>query len=194
MGNIIRGVDIRVGDVILYKNALYLIKNTYVTQPGKGGSFMQTEMSRLSDNVKLEVKFRSSDKVEKAYLEEKAAQFSRIDGSDCVFITLDEYEEVYVNYDQFLPLTKFLKENDQMILTTYKEQVISIELKSDIVMKVIEADPAIKGQTAASSFKSAMIENGVSVQVPTYIEPGNYIVVDPKTAEFIRRADKKLNN
>ncbi len=179
--------SIRVGNILNFKNDLFVVRNAKHVKPGKGGAYIQMELKGLNSGTKINERFHSGDTVNKAILEEKHAKFLYADSEDCYFMFLDNFEQFDIKKSKFSPMSDFFQDEMEIKAMMYDEKVISFEFANPVVMEVVDADPVIKGQTAASSYKSAVIENGVKVQVPTYIKQGDKIIVNPEDATYVER-------
>lgn len=181
--------DLRVGNVIDYKNKLWVITKTMHTQPGKGGAYIQAEMKALLDGQKLNERFRSAETLERAVLEEIDYQFLYADGDRLNFMNQETFEQIdlpedIINEDQ----RPFLQENMIVVIQFHDGKPLSARLPETVVMTIVEADPVVKGQTAASSYKPAKLENGVRVMVPPFIESRTRIVVNTLDGSYVERA------
>jgi len=185
----ISGVDIRPGNIIEYEGGIWRAVKVQHTQPGKGGAYMQVEMKNLIDGRKTNVRFRSAETVERVRLDTKDYQFLYRDGDMLVFMDTDTYEQVSLPEDLLGDAAAFLQDGMQVKLDMYNERPISVELPEQIEATIIEADAVVKGQTASSSYKPAVLDNGVKVLVPPHITAGTRIVVDVYNREYVRRAD-----
>ena len=185
----ISGVDIRPGNIIEYEGGIWRAVKIQHTQPGKGGAYMQVELKNLIDGRKTNVRFRSAETVERVRLDTKDYQFLYRDGDMLVFMDTDTYEQVSLPEDLLGEAAAFLQDGMQVKLDMYNERPISVELPDQIEATVVEADAVVKGQTASSSYKPAVLDNGVRVMVPPHITAGTRIVVDVYNREYVRRAD-----
>jgi elongation factor P len=185
----ISGVDIRPGNIIEYEGGIWRAVKIQHTQPGKGGAYMQVEMKNLIDGRKTNVRFRSAETVEKVRLDTKDFQYLYADGDMLVFMDKDTYEQVNLPRDLLGDAAAFLQDGMEVQLELYEERPISVELPSQIEATIVEADAVVKGQTASSSYKPAILDNGVRVMVPPHITAGTRIVVDPYSQEYVKRAD-----
>jgi elongation factor P len=185
----ISGVDIRPGNIIEYEGGIWRAVKIQHTQPGKGGAYMQVEMKNLIDGRKTNIRFRSAETVEKVRLDTKDFQFLYADGDALVFMDKDNYEQVQLPRDLLGDSAAFLQDGMDVVMQLYEERPISVELPSQVEATIVEADAVVKGQTASSSYKPAILDNGVRVMVPPHISSGTRIVVDPYTQEYVRRAD-----
>jgi elongation factor P len=159
------------------------------TQPGKGGAYMQVEMKNLIDGRKTNVRFRSAETVERVRLDTKDFQFLYHDGDMLVFMDKDNYEQVSLAEDLIGEPAAFPQDGMDVVMELYNERPISVQLPDQIEATIVEADAVVKGQTASSSYKPAVLDNGVRVMVPPHITSGTRIVVDVYNREYVRRAD-----
>ena len=185
----ISGVDIRPGNIIEYEGGIWRAVKIQHTQPGKGGAFMQVEMKNLEDGRKTNIRYRSADTVEKVRLDTKDFQFLFADGDDYVFMDQETYDQITIAAKLLGDEAAFLQDGMQVTLELYDERPISVQLPDTIEATIVEADAVVKGQTASSSYKPAMLDNGVRVMVPPHISSGTKIVVDVYEQTYVRRAD-----
>ena len=185
----ISGVDIRPGNIIEYEGGIWKVAKIQHTQPGKGGAYMQVEMKNLVDGRKNNIRFRSADTVEKVRLDTKDFQYLYEDGDKLVFMDKDTYEQIFIDSDLVGDAKAFLADGMDVTLELYDEKPISVQLPEQVEALIVEADAVVKGQTASSSYKPAVLENGVRVMVPPHIESGTRIVVDVYAREYVRKAD-----
>jgi len=185
----ISGVDIRPGNILEYENGLWKVVKIQHTQPGKGGAYMQVEMKNLTDGRKTNVRFRSADSVEKVRLDTKEFQYLYKDDALLVFMDQENYEQINLNADMLGEEVAFLQDGMQVTLELYEEKPISVQLPDQIEAEIVEADAVVKGQTASSSYKPAVLDNGVRVMVPPHIGAGTRIVVDVYAREYVKKAD-----
>jgi len=185
----ISGVDIRPGNILEYEKGIWKVAKTQHTQPGKGGAFMQVEMKNLIDGRKTNVRFRSAETVERVRLDTKDFQFLYHDGDMLVFMDKDNYEQVSLAEDLIGESAAFLQDGMDVVMELYNERPISVQMPAQIEATIVEADAVVKGQTASSSYKPAVLDNGVRVMVPPHISSGTKIVVDTYSREYVRRAD-----
>lgn len=184
----IDGNAIRPGNVIEHNGRLWRAVKTQHVKPGKGGAFLQVELKDIRDGTKLNERFRSSETIERVRLEQKDYQFLFVDGEDYTFMDQETYDQITLNVDLVgEDQAKFLQDGMVVTIESFEEEPISVMLPDTVVMEVIEADAVVKGQTASSSYKPAVVENGVRVMVPPYIEMGTKIVVNTADATFVER-------
>ncbi len=185
----ISGVDIRPGNIIEYEGGIWRAVKIQHTQPGKGGAYMQVEMKNLIDGRKNNIRFRSAETVERVRLDTKDFQFLFHDGDSLVFMDKENYEQVSLPEDLIGEPAAFLQDGMDVVMELYNERPISVQLPDTIEAVIVEADAVVKGQTASSSYKPAMLDNGVRVMVPPHIGAGTKIVVDVYEQTYVRRAD-----
>ena len=183
----ILGNEIKPGMIIEHKNDLWEVLKTQHVKPGKGGAFNQVEMKGVNNNTKLNERFRSSDSVEKASLEEQKLNFLYEDENSYHFINQKSFEQINVKKDLVGTKGKLLKENIEVIINFYNENPLSINLPKQIECKIETTDAALKGQTVSSSYKPAVLDNGIKIQVPPFIESGDIILVDTRTIEYVKK-------
>ena len=185
----ISGVDIRPGNIIEYEGGLWRAVKIQHTQPGKGGAYMQVELKNVMDGRKTNVRFRSSETVERVRLDTKDFQFLFRDGDQLTFMDKESYDQVQLPRDLLGEAAEFLQDGMDVVMELWEERPISVQLPDTIEATIVEADAVVKGQTASSSYKPALLENGVRVMVPPHIGAGTRIVVDVYEQTYVRRAD-----
>ena len=185
----INGNEIRPGNVLEHNGGLWAVVKTNAVKPGKGGAFNQVEMKNLIDGTKLNERFRASETVERVRLEQKDFQFLYEEGEMLVFMDTESYEQLELLKEFVGDRRAFLQDGMMVTVELYEEKPIGISLPDQVTLEIAEADPVVKGQTAASSYKPAVLENGVRVMVPPFIEAGEKILVDTNEITYLRRAD-----
>lgn len=185
----ISGVDIRPGNIIEYEGGIWRAVKIQHTQPGKGGAYMQVEMKNLIDGRKTNVRFRSAETVERVRLDTKDFQFLYPEGDDLVFMDKETYDQVTLPRDLLGDQAAFLTDGMDVVMELHEEKPISVQLPNHVEATIVEADAVVKGQTASSSYKPAMLDNGVRVMVPPHIASGTRIVVDVYEGTYVKRAD-----
>ena len=183
----ISGNEIRVGMLIEHKNDLWEVLKTQHVKPGKGGAFAQVEMKSMNKNTKLNERFRSSDTVEKASLDEIKFNFLYEDESDYYFINQKSFEQVNIKKDTVGEKGKMLSENLEVNISFYNDRPLTVDLPNQVTCKIESTDVALKGQTVSSSYKPATLDNGINIQVPPFIESGDTIIVDTRTIEYVKK-------
>ena len=179
--------EIRVGMLLEYKNDLWQVLKTQHVKPGKGGAFAQVEMKSLNKNTKLNERFRSSETVEKASLEETTFNYLYSDEVNYFFMDPKTFEQIEIKKETVGDKGKLLTENLQVSVSFYNENPLSIELPNQVQCKIETTDAALKGQTVSSSYKPATLDNGLNIQVPPFIEVGDEIMVDTRNLEYIKK-------
>ena len=179
--------EIRVGMLLEYKNDLWQVLKTQHVKPGKGGAFAQVEMKSLNKNTKLNERFRSSETVEKASLEETNFNYLYEDDKNYFFMEPKTFEQIEIMKDLIGEKGKLLTENLNVTVSFYDNKPISIDLPKQVICKIESTDAALKGQTVSSSYKPATLENGLNIQVPPFIEAGDSIVVDTRNLEYVKK-------
>lgn len=180
--------EIRIGNVLEHNAKLWIVTKTQHVKPGKGGAFMQTEMKELRGGQKLNERFRSADTVEKVFLEEKEFQFLYREGEELHFMNQETFDQIQLPADLVGDSSVFLTDGMLVKICMYENDPISVSLPASVILEIVEAEPVVKGQTAASSYKPAILSNGIKVMVPQHIETGTKIVVDTSDSSYIERA------
>jgi len=183
----INASEIRVGMLLEYKDDLWQVLKTQHVKPGKGGAFAQVEMKSLNKNTKLNERFRSSETVEKAALDENDYNYSYDDDVNYFFIDPKSFEQIEVKKEIVGEKGKLLTENLEVKISFYNEKPISIELPNQVQCKIETTDAALKGQTVSSSYKPATLDNGLNIQVPPFIESGDEIIIDTRNLEYVKK-------
>ncbi len=184
----INGNEIRPGNVIEHNGRLWRAVKLQHVKPGKGGAYAQVELKDIRDGTKLNERFRSSETVERVRLDQKDYQFLFADGDMLTFMDQETYEQVSVNADLVGEPLPFLSEGMIVSIESYEDDPISVTLPETVVEEIVEADAVVKGQTASSSYKPAMLANGVRIMVPPHIESGTRVVVNTTDASYVERA------
>jgi elongation factor P len=179
--------EIRVGMLLEYKNDLWQVLKTQHVKPGKGGAFAQVEMKSLEKNTKLNERFRSSETVEKASLNETDFNYLYEDENNYIFINPKTYDQIEIKKDIVGERGKLMTENLEVSVNFYNDNAISVELPNQVTCKIEITDVALKGQTVSSSYKPATLDNGLNIQVPPFIESGDEVVIDTRTFEYIKK-------
>ena len=179
--------EIKTGMIIEHNNDLWEVLKTQHVKPGKGGAFNQVELKSINKNTKLNERFRSSDTIEKAILDEKKYNFLFEDDQNYHFMDKVSYEQILINKSKIGEKGKLLKENIEVIINFHDDNPLSVDLPITINCKIISTDASLKGQTVSSSYKPATIENNVKIQVPPFIETNDEILLDTRTLEYIKK-------
>tara|TARA_B100000787_G_scaffold80755_1_gene59622 strand:+ start:26 stop:586 length:561 start_codon:yes stop_codon:yes gene_type:complete len=179
--------EIRVGMLIEYKKDLWQVLKTQHVKPGKGGAFAQVEMKSVNKNTKLNERFRSSESVEKASLDETKFSYLYDDEFDYHFINPKSYEQINIKKEIIGKKGKLLSENLEVSISFYNEKPLMVELPNQVTCSIETTDVALKGQTVSSSYKPAVLDNGINIQVPPFIGSGDKIIVDTRTMEYVKK-------
>ena len=179
--------EIRVGMLLEYKNDLWQVLKTQHVKPGKGGAFAQVEMKSVNKSTKLNERFRSSETVEKASLEETNYNFLYEDENTFFFMEPKSFEQIEIKKNVIGEKGKLLTENLEVTISFYNESPISVDLPKQIKCKIETTDAALKGQTVSSSYKPAILNNGLNIQVPPFIEAGDEIIVDTRNLDYVKK-------
>ncbi len=185
----INGNQIKPGNVLQHNDSLWVVVKTDHVKPGKGGAFAQVEMKNLLNGSKLNERFRATESVDKVRLEQKDYQYLYEQGEMLVFMDNQTYEQLELQKDFVGDRAAFLQDGMTVTVELHEENPIGISLPDQVTLEVVEAEPVVKGQTAASSYKPATLENGVRCMVPPFVSTGEKIIVDTNEITYIRRAD-----
>ena len=180
--------EIRVGMLLEYKNDLWQVLKTQHVKPGKGGAFAQVELKNLRNNTKLNERFRSSETVERIILEEKNATYLYEENDTLIFMDIETYDQKSISRELIGNKYQLLEDGMEVILNTFEDEVISIQLPDTIKVEIFEADAVVKGQTASSSYKPATIKNNIRILVPPHIEKGTKVVIKTEDLSYVERA------
>ena len=184
----VNGNTIKPGNVIEHKNSLWVATKTSHVKPGKGGAFAQIELRNLKDGTKLNERFRSSENIEKVILEETPHIFLYKEDENLIFMNNETFEQISVNINMIGDQAAFLQDGMNVIINIYNNEPVSVIMPDSCIEEIMESDAVIKGQTVSSSFKPAILKNGVKVMVPGHIEVGTKIVVRPSDCSYIEKA------
>ncbi|MEM0923836.1 MAG: elongation factor P [Pseudomonadota bacterium] len=184
----INGNEIRRGNIIEHNGGLWVAVKTDHVKPGKGGAFAQVELKNLRNGSKLNERFRSADKVEKVRLEQKDQQFLFETDGMLTFMDSQTFEQIELPADLLGDARPFLQDGMSVQIEYYDEEALSVTLPQMVTCEIVETEPVVKGQTAANSFKPAMLDNGVKIMVPPFIGQGEKVVVNTETFEYSERA------
>ena len=183
----ITAIEIKPGMIIEHKDDLWSVLKCQHVKPGKGGAFNQVELKSVKKGTKLNERFRSSDTVERAILDDRKFNFLYEDENNCHFMDQTNFEQIQINKVLLGEKSKLLKENMEVNVQFHDEEALSVDLPSNIELKIKNTDAAIKGQTASSSYKPATLENGIKIMVPPFINSDDKIVLDTRTLEYIKK-------
>jgi elongation factor P len=183
----ILGNEVKPGMIIEHKDDLWTVLKAQHVKPGKGGAFNQVELKSVKKGTKLNERFRSSDTVEKAILDDKKFNFLYEDESNCHFMDQSDYEQIQISKSLLGEKSKLLKEDMEVDVQFHNEIPLSVDLPSSVELKIESTDASIKGQTASSSYKPATLENGIKIMVPPFINSDDKIILDTRTLEYIKK-------
>ena len=185
----IDGNEIKVGNILEINNKLWKVLKTQHTQPGKGGAYLQAELKEIKEGTKMNSRFRSSETVERAILDEKEFQYLYEDNNNFIFMDKQTYEQIEIGPDILTEAqSKYLIENSDIIINFYNDKPVGIDLPDSVVLSVIETEGVVKGQTAASSYKPAILEKNIKTSVPQFIEISDKIVVSTVDGSYIEKS------
>tara|TARA_B100000700_G_scaffold159766_1_gene176938 strand:- start:381 stop:944 length:564 start_codon:yes stop_codon:yes gene_type:complete len=183
----ILGNEIKPGMVLEHRDDLWSVLKTQHVKPGKGGAFNQVELKSIKKGTKLNERFRSSDTVERAILDDRKFNFLYEDEKNCHFMDPKNFEQIEISKNLLDEKSKLLKENMEVDIQFYDDQAMSVQLPNTVDLIIETTDAAIKGQTASSSYKPATLENGIKIMVPPFINTGDKISLDTRTLEYIKK-------
>ena len=183
----IQGNEIKPGMIIELNNDHWTVLKTQHVKPGKGGAFNQVELKSLTKGTKLNQRFRSSENIERAQLEEKEFNFLYSDDNGCFFMDPENFEQISLKKELLGEKLKLLNENLKVTISFLEEKPLSVDLPTNIECEIESTEGVVKGQTAASSYKPAKLKNGLDIMVPPFVEEGNKIVLDTRTLEYVKK-------
>ena len=183
----ILGNEIKPGMVLEHRDDLWSVLKTQHVKPGKGGAFNQVELKSIKKGTKLNERFRSSDTVDRAILDDRKFNFLYEDEKNCHFMDPKNFEQIEISKNLLDEKSKLLKENMEVDIQFYDDQAMSVQLPNTVDLIIETTDAAIKGQTASSSYKPATLENGIKIMVPPFISGDDKIVLDTRTLEYIKK-------
>jgi len=184
----INGNAVRVGNVIEHNDRLWVAVKTQAVKPGKGGAFNQVELKDIRSGTKLNERFRADEQVERVRLEQNKAQFLFREDDMLTFMDAESYEQTMVNVELLGDQAIYLQDGMEVTVDFIEGKPVSVNLPQNVVLEIVEADPVVKGQTASSSYKPGVLENGMKVMVPPFIEAGTKIVVNTEDCTYVERA------
>ena len=185
----INGNEIRPGNVIMHKDNIWVAVKISHVKPGKGGAFAQVELKKATDGTKLNERFRSSETIERLRLDSKTYQFLYLDENHAHFMDQDTYEQIEISISKFEEKRSLLQEGIQIEIESYEDEPVNILFPENISFVVSETEPTVKGQTAASSYKPAKLENGLRVMVPPFVQVGEKIIINTNDLSYVKRSD-----
>ena len=181
--------EVRVGNLIEYQSKLWRVLKKNHVKPGKGGAFVQLEMKEINQGTKLNERFRSEDKLEKAHVEPRQMEYLYADGEHLVFMDLETYEQLSMPAEDLQEQSGYLLPNTEVQINFHNESPIGFELPANVVLEVVETEAVVKGQTASGSGKPAQLETGIRVIVPTFVNVGDKVKVNTESGDYVERAD-----
>ena len=184
----INGNEIRPGNVIQHNGGLWAAVKTNAVKPGKGGAFNQVELKNLIDGTKLNERFRANETVERVRLEQKDFQYLYAQDDMLVFMDTESYEQLELQAEFVGDRSAFLQDGMMVVVEYHEDEALNASLPQKVTCKIVETEPVVKGQTAANSFKPAILDNGVKVMVPPFVGPDEDIIVNTETMEYSERA------
>ena len=185
----IAGNEIRPGSMIEHQGKLWIAVKSQAVKPGKGGAYNQVELKDIVSGTKLNERFRSSETVEEINLDKKDFTFLYANGDALTFMDTETYDQIDLQSDWVGDQAQFLSDGMKVMLQLYEGRPISIRLPAQVTLEIVEADPVMRGGTAAPSYKGAKLQNGMPIQVPPFINAGTKVVVSTEDGSYIRRAD-----
>ena len=185
----INGNSVKPGMIVEHKNDLWIVTKSQSVKPGKGGAFNQVEMKNLKNSSKLNERFRASEEVERVRVDEEKFQYLYKQDDKLIFMNLTNYEQIELDVDFVGEKMKLLSENDEIIIELYDEKPIGIQLPNTLTFEIYETEAVVKGQTAASSNKPAILENGLRIMVPPFIGQGEKVVINTEDLSYLKRAE-----
>ena len=183
----VSGNNLKAGMILSHKGSMWKVVSSQSVKPGKGGAFAQVELKNIKDNSKLNERFRSNEDVERLYVETKEYQFSYKDNLAFYFMNTETFEQISLDESLVGEVELFLQDNMIVSIEFIEGTPVSLKLPDNIIEKVVETEAVIKGQTVSSSYKPALLENDVKIQVPPFIEIGDEIIIDTRTIEYIKK-------
>ncbi len=185
----INGNEIRPGNIIQHQDNLWIAVKIGAVKPGKGPAYAQVELKNLSTGSKLNQRFRASETVERVRLEQKDHTYLYEEGDMLVFMDTETYEQVNIPKDMIGERVAFLQDGMKVVVESHEEKAIGVQMPEHVTLEITETEPTVKGQTASSSYKPSLVDNGLRIMVPPYISVGEKIIVNTQTVEYVRRAE-----
>jgi len=185
----IAGNEIRPGTLIEFDGGLWLAVKTQAVKPGKGGAYNQVELKNIINGTKLNQRFRADEAVDEIYLEKKDYQFLYASGDMLTFMDTQSYEQIELQRDFIGERAQFLQDGMKVMVTSHEGRPLGVQMPAHVTLTVTEADPVLKGGTAAPSYKNAVLENGLKILVPPFIDPGAKVVVSTEDGTYVKRAE-----
>jgi elongation factor P len=185
----IAGNEIRPGVMISHEGGLWMAVKCQAVKPGKGGAYNQVELKNVISGTKLNTRFRSDEGVEEIYLEKKDFQYLYESGDMLTFMDTATYDQIEIEKDFVGDQAQFLQDGMKVLVQVYEGKPIGIKLPQHVTLEVVEADAVMRGGTAAPSYKGAVLENGLKIQVPPFINVGTKVIISTEDGAYVRRAE-----
>lgn len=179
---------LRQGNIVDIDGKLYVVIKSQIITPGKGGAFVQVEMKGIRDGVKKDERYRTGETVERAQLDDREFTYLFTDGDIYTFMDAETFEQVTVPKEMIGDPVRWLQENMTVSMRTFEGAPVTVELPATVTMEIVEADAAVRSQTASSSYKTAKLENGEKIMVPVHIGAGTRVVVNTADGTYRERA------
>jgi elongation factor P len=184
----VNAITLRYGHVIEYEGKLWVVAKAEINQPGKGAAVMQIEMRDIRSGTKTNVRFRTQETLERVRLEQAECTFLYPEGDDYHFMNIETFEQMTVKGDVIGDQAKFLQDGMKVEIESFEGEPLSVSLPDQVTFTIVEADPVVKGQTASSSYKPAILDNGARIMVPPFIESGTRVVIKTEDGSYVERA------
>jgi len=179
---------VRPGNVIEHEGRRWVVINYELITPGKGNAFIAIEMRDIITDTKTNARFRTADSVERLLTDTRECQFLYGEGDSLTFMDSDTFDQFVISKEQIGEAAVFLQEGMMIVVTLVDDTAVGVEMPKSVTLEIVEADPVVKGQTASSSYKPAVLENGVRIMVPPHITTGARVVVNPTERTYMERA------
>ena len=179
--------DFKTGVTVELEGQVYQVVDFQHVKPGKGAAFVRAKLKNVKSGGVVEKTFRGGEKIHRAHLDKRGMQYLYMDGNDYIFMDNDNYEQLSISRDEMGDGVKWLKENMNIMVLMYQNQIMGIELPNFIELEVVDTEPGVKGDTATGATKAARLETGASVQVPLFINTGDRLRIDTRTGEYMER-------
>ena len=184
----VNAITLRYGHVLEYEGKLWVVVKAEINQPGKGAAVMQIEMRDIRSGTKTNVRFRTQETLERVRLEQSECTFLYPEGDDYHFMNIETFEQMTVKGDVIGEQAKFLQDGMKVEIESFEGEALNVSLPDQVTFTIVEADPVVKGQTASSSYKPAILDNGARVMVPPFIESGTRVVIKTEDGSYVERA------
>ncbi len=184
----IKAIELRKGKTIVHEGELSVVHDARHVAKGNKGSYMQTKLKNLKKGTIFDVRFNVNDRIEVPFVESKAYEFLYRDGDSFIVMDLETYDQIPIDADMVGDAAPWLRSNQKISCQIYEGRIISLEVPVTVELEVIEAPPVVKGATATNQLKEVVLETGVKVRVPPFIDTGERICVDSRTGQYIERA------